>query len=112
MIVFVCILGWIVCALVGAALASEKGRGSHGFLLGLLFGPIGIVIALLLPSRAAGRRNQGTKNCPYCGTAMAVADMECPNCRRSQPPRPTSADWEKTVAGGDDVEKWAKKQER
>lgn len=38
-----------VCALIGRALASNKGRSLSGFWLGLVFGPIGIVIALLLP---------------------------------------------------------------
>ncbi|HKA18070.1 MAG TPA: PDZ domain-containing protein [Blastocatellia bacterium] len=41
---------WLICALIGALLASEKGRTWAGFWLGAGFGPIGIVIALLLPT--------------------------------------------------------------
>lgn len=111
MLVFVCLLGCVVCAVIGAALASEKRRSSEGFLLGLFFGPIGIIIALLLPAHAAGGRNQGTKHCPYCGKLIGVKDMECPGCGRSQPVRPTNADWEKAVAGGADVEGLSNKED-
>lgn len=45
----------ILCAIIGMALASEKGRSGAGFLLGLILGPIGIVIALLLPAAASGK---------------------------------------------------------
>ena len=42
----------LICGLIGKKLASEKGRGVAGFWLSFLFGPIGIVIALLLqPSK-------------------------------------------------------------
>jgi hypothetical protein len=44
---------WLVMALasslVGARLAGERGRTLSGFFLGLLFGPIGIITALMLP---------------------------------------------------------------
>jgi hypothetical protein len=109
LLIIAVVVGWIACGLIGGALASEKGRGSDGLLLGFLFGPIGIVIALLLPPKAVAHK-QGTKHCPYCATAIDVSEMKCPNCRRSQPPRPTNADWEKTVAARDDVEKWAKEE--
>ena len=111
-IVILGILGWLVCGLIGAALAKEKGREQEGLILGFLFGPIGIVIALLLPARTTGRRNAGTTFCPYCATAIRVSDVECPSCHRAQPLRRSKAEWERTVAGADDVEKWATKQEK
>lgn len=41
----------LICAWIGSRLAREKGRASAGFWLGLFFGPLGIIIALLLPQR-------------------------------------------------------------
>jgi len=112
MIVSVCILGWLFFALLGAVLGRERGRVNEGLLLGLLLGPIGILITLLLPARAVRGRNQGVKKCPYCGTEMNVKEMECPSCGRGQVPRPTNAAWERTLAAEDDVEKWAKKESK
>ena len=113
-IIIIVVLVGLVCGLIGGALASEKGRGLEGLVLGFFFGPIGIVIALLLPPQAVAH-GQGTKHipckhCPYCGTIIDLKEEVCPNCRRSQPPRPTNADWEKTVAAGDAVAKWANEQ--
>ena len=40
---------WLVCGAIGAAIMSGKGRsGVGGFALGVLLGPIGLIIALLL----------------------------------------------------------------
>lgn len=43
----------ILMPMIGYACASGKNRGGLGAILGLLFGPLGIIIALLLPP---GRR--------------------------------------------------------
>ncbi len=53
MIILTVAVVWFICALVGAWLAGEKGRSNAGFWLGFFFGPIGIIIALLLPARTA-----------------------------------------------------------
>ena len=39
----------ILCAAVGAVIGSEKNLYGEGAILGLLFGPIGLVIVLLMP---------------------------------------------------------------
>ena len=40
---------WLLCGIIGAAITSNKGRGScSGFALGFLLGPIGLIIALVL----------------------------------------------------------------
>tara|TARA_B100001996_G_C18654647_1_gene590738 strand:- start:1139 stop:1309 length:171 start_codon:yes stop_codon:yes gene_type:complete len=42
----------IIFGAIGAYLAERKGRNHYeGFMLGLLFGLLGILIELLLPSR-------------------------------------------------------------
>jgi hypothetical protein len=43
---------WILCALIGCTLAGPGQRG-NGFVLGLLFGPLGVLIAVVLGNRAA-----------------------------------------------------------
>jgi Na+/melibiose symporter-like transporter len=41
---------WIVCGCLGAWITGRRGRSSlSGFVLGVLFGPLGLMIALFLP---------------------------------------------------------------
>lgn len=46
----------VICGGIGLSLAYEIGRREAGFFLGLLFGPIGIIMALLLPPRRSGKQ--------------------------------------------------------
>jgi hypothetical protein len=46
---------WILCALIGSTLAGPGQRG-NGFVLGLLFGPLGVLIAVVLGNRASAER--------------------------------------------------------
>jgi len=48
---------WLLPALVGYAIAREKGRGGlEGFLLGFVFSYLGVIIACLLPTVEAPKR--------------------------------------------------------
>jgi hypothetical protein len=39
-----------VCAITGFYISAEKGRGClEGFVLGLIFGPFGLLLAVLMP---------------------------------------------------------------
>jgi hypothetical protein len=53
----------VVCAVAGASVAREKGREPlEGVIFGALFGPIGIVVTALLPTKqttATGQSNIG-----------------------------------------------------
>jgi hypothetical protein len=54
---------WVVCGGFAAYLASEKSRsGSVWFLLGLLFGPLGLIAAAGLPSASAGATNESPES--------------------------------------------------
>lgn len=47
-----------VCCLIGAAIGSGRGQGGAGALLGLLLGPIGVLLCLTMkdtPQHAAAR---------------------------------------------------------
>lgn len=39
---------WIICGVIGGAVGSGKNMGCAGFLLGLLLGPLGIIIVAVL----------------------------------------------------------------
>jgi len=38
-----------VCGAIGAAIGGARGQAGLGFLVGFLFGPVGLIVACLLP---------------------------------------------------------------
>jgi uncharacterized membrane protein YeaQ/YmgE (transglycosylase-associated protein family) len=89
------IIGWIVFGLLGGYVAAHKGYPPKwGILAGVILGPIGIVIAALLPTTAEGREtanldyqirselahSQQTQPCPVCGRKNSVIAQVCPQC--------------------------------
>jgi hypothetical protein len=42
---------WVLSAMFGAWLGGQRNRAAEGFFLGLALGPLGWIIALLLPTR-------------------------------------------------------------
>lgn len=108
-------LGSIITATV--ALYSYK-KGGDGFLLGLLLGPFGMLIALIMrhtlvvrerreqfddlqyaiKSIANQYKNQdenqenegGTKNCPLCAEKVKAAAKVCKHCKQVIIKRPSS----------------------
>jgi hypothetical protein len=54
-------------------IGSRKGRGGEGFALGLLLGPIGILIAWAMK----GNR----RTCPACQSLIHQGATVCPFCR-------------------------------
>jgi len=66
---------WMLCGVVAYMIGSKKGEGICAFFAGLLFGPIGILIALL------GKGNR--KGCSYCKELMHKEAIVCPHCQRS-----------------------------
>lgn len=48
--------GWLLLAFVSGSMASEKGRSAvGGFILGLLLGPIGLAVVLLMSPQKSER---------------------------------------------------------
>lgn len=62
----------ILCALVGGALASRREAFHQGMVLGLVFGPFGLIAALLV---------EGREGCPACHEAVSGGAFLCPHCR-------------------------------
>lgn len=71
----------LVLGLVGAFLATVKGRSATvWFILGIL-APISLVILLFLPS--LNRRE--ARVCPHCSRPIGEHDVVCSHCGRSIP---------------------------
>ncbi len=60
---------------LGGAIGNSRGRKTAGRLLGLFLGPLGLIIAAVLPRE--GRR------CPYCCEVVYPGATVCPHCRQS-----------------------------
>ena len=86
---------WIVLGLLGGFIAAHKGyQPVIGILVGIIFGPLGLVVAALLPATEEGRRqseleretqieiaqSRATKPCPQCGRENAATTPICPRC--------------------------------
>jgi hypothetical protein len=67
------VLLWLVCAVIAAAIGGRKGEAGSGFLIGLVFGPLGILFALL----SSGNRVP----CPHCKEMIHKKAKICPQCR-------------------------------
>lgn len=69
---------WFLMGLIGAWIGSEKGRSTDGFCLGVLLGPIGLVIIALM-------RPVGGQICAFCKSRMNKDATVCHQCQREQP---------------------------
>lgn len=68
---------WTVVAIVGAIVATNKGRSGAGwFFLCLLLTPLAILVLLALPTLDA----PGTKMCPQCAEIVKAAAKICHFC--------------------------------
>jgi len=80
----------VVCAFVSAWIGEKKGRRSDGFILGLLFGPLGLIITICMADirgevcRICKKKNpKGVSFCAHCGTSFSDdLSVECPYCKR------------------------------
>jgi hypothetical protein len=58
-------------------IGSNKGLGCAGLVLGLILGPFGIILVLVL--------NGDRVKCPFCGKLIDKKAIVCPYCQREQP---------------------------
>ena len=80
----------VIFACFGGYVANQKGRDvGEGIMLGLLFGPLGVVVVALLPSKAKSAQDPtmptGKMACSFCGQQWDASTMTnglCPKCRR------------------------------
>ncbi len=67
----VLVLGVLWCGLAGAVVGSQKRAGLMGALWGVVFGPLGVVVALSLDERP---------KCPRCGGRLNGEPEICQHC--------------------------------
>ena len=65
---------WLLCGIVAAMIGQKKGEGCMAFIIGVLFGPFGILFALL------SKGNRVT--CPHCRETVHKDATVCPHCQR------------------------------
>jgi hypothetical protein len=71
------ILGWLLCGLIAGAIGKRKGEGFLSFIIGIIFGPFGILFALI----SKGNRI----NCPYCKELVHKDAVRCSHCQKDLP---------------------------
>lgn len=93
------VMGWVVMGFVGMFVSEAKGRGSgEGFLLGCLLGPLGVLVAALLPTKST-RESRHTaitqvgeerpmRACPHCAETILSAANICRYCQQMVDPVP------------------------
>jgi hypothetical protein len=88
------LLIWVLFGVASAIVASNKGRNGFGwFLMGILFGPFGLIIALVVSDKnketaahAASLAAADSKKCPFCAESIKREAVVCRYCGRDMPP--------------------------
>lgn len=83
---------WLVVAvlslIVTSAILGYKGRRSWlAVALSLLLGPVGIVVALMMPDRRPVGPTRW-RRCPFCAEPIRREAVVCKHCRRDLAPTP------------------------
>src|SRR5213595_1698520 len=84
---------WILCGVAGGAMLSRYNKAGTGFLLGLLFGPIGLIIAWTMRdtskldeakdasgARTVSGEQRVERECPHCAERILVQAKVCKHC--------------------------------
>lgn len=77
---------WLIFGLLAAVVYKNKGRNPVGaFIVGLLLGPIGVLLAMLSSTNPKGIEarqlaNGASKKCPSCAEVIKIDAQVCKHC--------------------------------
>lgn len=94
-------LVWLVSIIIATMIGQRKGTPVLAFMLGVVLGPLGVLIVLA----SSGNRLP----CPYCREKIIKGALKCPHCQSDLGPPPLDkvkpAPGEFTNAYGEAVKK-------
>ena len=82
---------WIMCGVIGAVVAGQKGRSVGGWaVLCFLLGPLGVILALVVAPQAAALDRKAlaqgaSKKCPECAEIVRADAVRCRYCGSELP---------------------------
>ena len=118
---------WLLCPFLGAAILSRYNKAGIGFLLGLIFGPIGVLFTLVMRSNEGKKEeekrhaeqmqtleslknkekeNKPERECPYCAETILAKATVCKHCGRDVMPVNTTALVECRTCGAQNSIEW------
>lgn len=81
---------WLIFGAITSKIASDKGNDPiRGFFLGLLLGPLGLLIALLSSKddselKRSALKSGNKKKCQFCAELIASEAIKCKHCGEIQ----------------------------
>lgn len=89
--IFLAFLGALVCCATGYGIGATRNRASQGAWLGLLLGPIGIIIILILTPLPEAVPVGPQRKCPFCAELVLTEAKVCRFCQRDLPAQSAEA---------------------
>ena len=83
------IIVWIVCILCAAGIGDSRGKGVWGFMCGLLFGPLGILLAFALPDVKKKKEDEARQAQLDVQLKIQQAQLDALNQMRQAPQVPS-----------------------